>query len=1173
MERLPIFDEWMRDPEFEALPLDAKQGILTNYFESEMADDEFRGLDEPTQREVRKNFLSSHLGPVRMPGEVYPEIEQPKPDTEYHLKGAVKRIPYDVGSAMGGALPHGIGILGENAREYSDALAQQPEGEPYQPPGFPASRPPVSDGAQASPAIPVEQFSPERTQAKAQQLWEGLKTVGQENKDFYRQKMMADPDVKAFMDSTAKGTESIFTEAVGSLGPTMSGVLTSFIPAVGTILTGAMFLDLNKDEIYDQTKPRLLQQGMSEEEAEKKAQAVSWTGGAINSLLDTFGAEFIAGAVTKPVKRKFLQFLAGVGATSLAEGGTEGTQGVIGKISEEWAAKPAGETTDQFAARMLDKSPELWETFKHDAAIGAMIGGGMQTAIAGPRTIFSEKEPPTSNPSINDALKKGAEAAAKTDPARRRFEAYLNSGQMTREGLERMRGALNDDHPVAQDIDRMLDQMRQDEQPIELTDVYSTLPAPYKPEATPLRPISAPPRIAGELPMPAEPQIPDWRPGTGEVQVPYPGQERLPEPQRQLPQPKYGQVMGVAEDHPETLPGIPPLSRKSAKESAEAIEEAFGTEDRIRQSAAYASQLREQLRNKEDVSDTVNMKGRTPYIQRWIEQLRGGQKGEKAWLDADYDSSDRRVIGFKADIPDWFREGQEKYGWDRFKAADALEEGLTGKPFEPSEKGAGKQAMWEDALVAAEEARNNDYINYAAEIEQNPELISGMGLEEYRLMLEILENEKLHTGPITEAAAAFREQVEGEAVRAVSEELGISEEEFRSILENPDVPDVDLGRAWEELSEQDRNFIEQWDRERDELKRRKKGPEVEKAPEKPIAEGAVPESELEATPVEAKKKPGETEIKRELSAIKDDLNNAIAELKSGNDGPMRSVIREAGNDIQVEAIRRVLDQNGYNADRYLPETPYSKDYKKVTPSVDEWDEKVIDVEPEPVSPKETGKPPVEAKGKEPWEMSRAEYLDYSAKETGLSPGHKIAAAMPSAKEHWELAHRKIVQQAISEGKITSHPDYPDLAAKATAKEHPDVDLLSELKSILKTEQAATPEGRAELIASGLAREGKGKKEGKLVLTSAGLKELSRLNKGPTMAEVAGEQPQPVDNRALYDEAQEIMRALPSNIGKAKEDGRLSKSQLEALDRLEEIERIFPSTSPEWQAIHAENRHH
>lgn len=80
-------------------------------------------------------------------------------------------------------------------------------------------------------------------------------------------------------------------------------------------------------------------------------------------------------------------------------------------------------------------------------------------------------------------------------------------------------------------------------------------------------------------------------------------------------------------------------------------------------------------------------------------------------------------------------------------------------------------------------------------------------------------------------------------------------------------------------------------------------------------------------------------------------------------------------------------------------------------------------------------------------------------------------------------------------------------------------------------------------------------------------ELQPQPEQPTAA-----QPQEVpDHETLFDEAQALMRKLPNNIGKAKQEGKLSKNQLKALDRLDEIEKLLPSTSPEWQRIYNERR--
>jgi len=66
MERLPIFDEWMQDPEFAALPRSTKQGVLNNYFDRYIADDEFRALSGYEQSAIRNSFLDAHV-PLESP--------------------------------------------------------------------------------------------------------------------------------------------------------------------------------------------------------------------------------------------------------------------------------------------------------------------------------------------------------------------------------------------------------------------------------------------------------------------------------------------------------------------------------------------------------------------------------------------------------------------------------------------------------------------------------------------------------------------------------------------------------------------------------------------------------------------------------------------------------------------------------------------------------------------------------------------------------------------------------------------------------------------------------------------------------------------------------------------------------------------------------------------------
>lgn len=57
---ISILNEWSKDPEFQALPLLEKQRRFLNYFDQELADDEFRALPDEEKVRIKGNFLSSY---------------------------------------------------------------------------------------------------------------------------------------------------------------------------------------------------------------------------------------------------------------------------------------------------------------------------------------------------------------------------------------------------------------------------------------------------------------------------------------------------------------------------------------------------------------------------------------------------------------------------------------------------------------------------------------------------------------------------------------------------------------------------------------------------------------------------------------------------------------------------------------------------------------------------------------------------------------------------------------------------------------------------------------------------------------------------------------------------------------------------------------------------------
>ena len=291
--------------------------------------------------------------------EIYEPVEEPIPvvepepvvpeDTQYNFAGALKQAGYQVGRAMGGSLPSMIGKI-----------------------------------------IPGD---------------DPIERIGTENKAQYDAWMKQSPDIQKHQQSVAKGTEGFLPEVVGSAGPTVAALVTSIIPVVGPYLAAAEFLDLNKEEIYDQAKAK----GADED----TAQVVSWTGGAINSALDMTGLGALK-RIFRPGK-KITKFLVDYALATQVEGGTEAVQDVVGKVATEYSIKPKDESETDFMSRMWEKKGELvadtLHAYKIGAGTAALFGGpaGVHQAVTG--QLKGDVEPPPIDPADKEKITNSAKTA------------------------------------------------------------------------------------------------------------------------------------------------------------------------------------------------------------------------------------------------------------------------------------------------------------------------------------------------------------------------------------------------------------------------------------------------------------------------------------------------------------------------------------------------------------------------------------------------------------------------------------------------------------------------------------------------------------------------------------------------------------------------------------------
>ncbi len=279
-----------------------------------------------------------------------PPEKEPVPETEYHVKGASMSALLGAGRAAGGSLPTAGGILEEIA----------------------------------SPAAIAWNIANKLVGKEGLEYQSAVGNIGEKNKAVFDAIMEQDPDVQDLRRSQAKGTESIFTEALGSTGETAAGLATSLIPVIGPAMATGMFLDLNSEEIYEQA----IEKGASE----NRARVASIVGGGINTLGDMTGIKWLQKSFG-PAK-ELSKFLFNLGGTAAVEGTTEGFQEAVGIIAAEWAAKPGDETQKQFISRMVEMLPEIGKRSVHAAKIGALIGGGMSTAGGAASLAFPAEEVP-----------------------------------------------------------------------------------------------------------------------------------------------------------------------------------------------------------------------------------------------------------------------------------------------------------------------------------------------------------------------------------------------------------------------------------------------------------------------------------------------------------------------------------------------------------------------------------------------------------------------------------------------------------------------------------------------------------------------------------------------------------------------------------------------------------
>ena len=357
----PEIDKWFKDPGFQGLPDEEKASKIENFFDRNLATDDFYNEPIDNQAKFRQNFVNNHFAK-------HEPLKESKGETQYNVKGALKGAGLDL-AAFPSRIISGVG---QGMQRYVDPIKEY--------------------AAKATAERSGKTFDSEKyvdEQRKGDVLAKSVMDFGKVGTDYYAGKAQQDKDVQAVDRSIAEGNESLFTQALRAAGHTGGGVAVSMVPGVGPILAGAGFFNLNKEEAKQVAYQKLIETGVPEQEAEKRAEDVSWGAGAITSLLDTVGAGKIANSF-KPAG-KLANFLIGMLITSQVEGTTEGLQNITTQIAGDYAARPKGESTQEFIKKTVAKLPEYAKGAVNDYAVGALMGGGFHAVGGGFGSLSSDR--------------------------------------------------------------------------------------------------------------------------------------------------------------------------------------------------------------------------------------------------------------------------------------------------------------------------------------------------------------------------------------------------------------------------------------------------------------------------------------------------------------------------------------------------------------------------------------------------------------------------------------------------------------------------------------------------------------------------------------------------------------------------------------------------------------
>lgn len=212
--------------------------------------------------------------------------------------------------------------------------------------------------------------------------------VADKAEQYFDTELKNNEKAQSFIKDLRRGEASFFEEAVANLGPTAASGLIAGVgigvgfPVAARVFAGLYNYTMNSQETRKAVEQSFIDQGLSTEEAQRRAAPYAAIAGSVKALLDQIGLESLLGT-SKPAQH-FAQWLGRYVANIGWENSTEGVQGVIDAIAEAYSRKSPRITNRQFISDLWNKRDVLsdifWENVR--ASFGtSLIAGGVGGAV------------------------------------------------------------------------------------------------------------------------------------------------------------------------------------------------------------------------------------------------------------------------------------------------------------------------------------------------------------------------------------------------------------------------------------------------------------------------------------------------------------------------------------------------------------------------------------------------------------------------------------------------------------------------------------------------------------------------------------------------------------------------------------------------------------------------